>query len=255
MGKKQELTELEKLRNEHLPEIIAARLDAKPEHSYLGDAVLGAIDGSVTTFAVVAGVVGASLSSSVVIILGLANLFADGFSMAASNYQKSKSERQRTEKLRSIEATHIEHHPEGEKEEIRQIFERKGFEGPLLDEIVAVITKDKDRWINTMLTEELGVPLEAPEPMKAAWTTFLAFSIAGAIPLVPFLLALRFSVTNLFFWSALATAISFFLVGCMKGRVLSHSIFKSGVETLLTGGLAASLAYIVGWWLRSLVEA
>jgi VIT1/CCC1 family predicted Fe2+/Mn2+ transporter len=251
--KEKEISNWEKLKEEHSPESIAARLAEKPRHSYLGDAVLGAIDGSVTTFAVVAGVVGANLSSSVVIILGFANLLADGFSMAASNYQKSKSESQRIEKLRKVEAMHIDVHPEGEIEEIRQIFARKGFEGDVLDEIVTVITKDKDRWINTMLTEELGMQLDAPEPMKAGLITFFAFVAAGLVPLIPFFWTSNFLTQNLFLFSAFATALSFFLIGCMKGRVLGHSLMKSGLETLATGGCAAVLAYIVGRWLRSLV--
>ncbi|HJZ11195.1 MAG TPA: VIT1/CCC1 transporter family protein, partial [Acidobacteriota bacterium] len=190
IGGRNQLDDLSQLEKDHLPESIAMRLSAKPEHSYLGDAVLGAIDGSVTTFAVVSGVVGASLSTSVVIILGMANLVADGFSMAVSNYQKSKSDRQRIDKFRKIEAMHIQLHPDGEREEIRQIFARKGFEGAVLEEIVSVITRDQDRWIDTMLTEELGIQLESPEPIKAGVATFIAFAAAGFIPLVPYLLAL-----------------------------------------------------------------
>src|SRR5690242_13763923 len=145
---------LKQLVKEHTPHAIAQRLASATEHSYLGDFVLGAVDGTVTTFAVVAGVAGAGLGSSVAIILGLANLFADGFSMAAGNYLSTKAEREVVERVRKSEEAHIERHPAGEREEIRQIFAAKGFEGQLLDQIVETITQDRERWINTMLKEE-----------------------------------------------------------------------------------------------------
>jgi len=241
----------EALEKDHLPEVIADRLAAETEHSYLGDAVLGAIDGCVTTFAVVSGVIGANLSQKVVIILGMANLLADGFSMAVSNYQKSKSDRQRIEQFRKIEAQHIEEVPEGEREEIRQIFARKGFEGSILEEIVAVITRDREQWIDTMLIEELGMQLQSPAPLKSALATFIAFVIVGSIPILPFVLPLPLAPNNLFLLSAIATGIAFFLVGLLKGRALEQPALRSGMETLLVGCFAAALAYGVGAWLRS----
>ncbi len=245
----------EELEKDHLPETIADRLSATREHSYLGDAVLGAIDGCVTTFAVVSGVIGANLPHRVVVILGLANLIADGFSMGVSNYQKSKSDRQRVEQFRRIEAQHIEEIPEGEREEIRQIFARKGFEGPILEEIVSGITKDREQWIDTMLTEELGMQLNSPSPAKSALATFLAFVIVGLIPVLPFLLPLSLQPHGLFIMSAGATGVAFFLVGLLKGRQLEQPALRSGFETLLVGCFAASLAYGVGVWLRSFAEA
>ncbi|MCI0442643.1 VIT1/CCC1 transporter family protein [bacterium] len=245
----------EALEKAHLPEVIADRLAAKTEHSYLGDAVLGAIDGCVTTFAVVSGVIGANLSHKIVIILGLANLLADGFSMAVSNYQKSKSDRQRIEQFRKIEAQHIEDVPEGEREEIRQIFARKGFQGDILEEIVAVITRDREQWIDTMLIEELGLQLDSPLPIKSAIATFAAFVIVGSIPILPFVLPLSLGPNDLFAMSAIATGIAFFVVGLLKGRELEQPALRSGLETLVVGCLAAALAYGVGVWLRSFAEA
>ena len=113
------------LEHSRAPEAIARRLKAKPTHSYLRDFVYGAIDGIVTTFAVVAGVAGARLSTAIVVILGLANLVADGFSMAVGNFLATQAERQLKDKARAMEQKHIETVPEGEKEEIRQIFSGK----------------------------------------------------------------------------------------------------------------------------------
>ena len=164
---------------------IAARLADGPKASYLRDWVYGGIDGAVTTFAIVAGVVGADLSARVVLILGAANLLADGFSMAAGNYSGTKAEHDQIDHLRSIELRHIEEAPEGEREELRQIFALKGFEGQTLDRIVEVISSDRERWVKTMLTEEYGLPLEARSAGWAAASTFSAFVICGAVPLGP----------------------------------------------------------------------
>ena len=128
------------LEAEHTPTAIAERLQASTAHSYLRDFVFGAIDGTVTTFAVVAGTAGAGLPRGVAIILGIANLAADGFSMAVGNYLSTKVERQLIDKARRHEERHIAEVPEGEREEVRQIFAAKGFSGGVLEEIVRVIT-------------------------------------------------------------------------------------------------------------------
>jgi vacuolar iron transporter family protein len=101
------------LETEHLPQAIASRLAMHRRHGHLGDAVLGAVDGCVTTFAIVATAVGGGFSEIVVIVLGFANLLADGFSMAVSNYLGTKSEREEVERARQTERKHIETIPAG----------------------------------------------------------------------------------------------------------------------------------------------
>ena len=104
--------------HQHTPEAIRARLSESPSSPYLKEWVYGGIDGVVTTFAVVAGVVGAGLSPIVIVILGLANLVGDGFSMAAGCYSGTKTDSDNYERLRAIEISHIERYPEGEREEV-----------------------------------------------------------------------------------------------------------------------------------------
>src|SRR5204862_7986334 len=112
------------LAEQHPPAAIRRRLASGPAQSYLGDFVLGAVDGCVTTFAVVAGVAGAGLTQgpTIVIILGLANVLADGFSMAVGNFLGTKSDQQVVDRIRRTEEMHIDEVPEAEREEIRQIF-------------------------------------------------------------------------------------------------------------------------------------
>jgi VIT1/CCC1 family predicted Fe2+/Mn2+ transporter len=240
---------------EDTPGAVAARLAATNRQSYLGDFILGAIDGAVTTFAIIAGVAGAGLSAGVAIVLGLANVLADGFSMAAANFLKSRADRHLVDHARHIEERHIDEVPDVEREEIRQIFSAKGFDGDILERIVEVITHDRKRWIDTMITEEFGLQLDGPEPLKAALTTFAAFLSAGLIPILPLFLAGRLEVGAIYTLSASATALTFALIGIAKGRLLHQSLFRSAAETLFLGGSAAALAFFVGAWLRGWVGA
>ena len=98
--------------------------------------------------------------------------------MAVSNYQATKSQAERVEQARRLEELHITHVPEGEREEIRQIFLQKGFEGQVLDEVVDVITKDKKLWVDTMLTEELGLQIDGPASVSR-WPNNLSCLYAG----------------------------------------------------------------------------
>jgi VIT1/CCC1 family predicted Fe2+/Mn2+ transporter len=237
------------LEHEHHPESIQERITGEQDHSYLGDAILGAMDGGVTTFGVITGAVGGGFGSEVVVVLGFAKLIADGFSMAVSNYLNIKSNQDRIDDARKKEKAHIEQIPEGEKQEIRHIFAQKGFEGPILDRIVETITQDHDQWVDVMLSEELGLPVETPNPLGAAFSTFLAFIGVGIIPLFPFLLG-SLTISQALWISGLITGTAFLGIGIFKGYVLNQSMVRSGIQTLLTGIGAAALAYLVSAWLK-----
>ena len=228
--------------HDHHPEAIRERLAEDPATSYLRDWVYGGIDGSVTTFAIVSGVVGASLSPAIIVILGVANLIADGFSMAASNYSATRTEKQELETLRAVEERHIAQYPEGEREEVRQIYAKQGFEGEDLERMVGVITSDRNRWIDLMIAEEYGVSRHIRSAKKAAGATFAAFVICGIVPLLPFLLR----IPGAFAVSLTMTLFVFFGIGSLKSRVLTVTWWRAGLETLAAGTTAAALAYAVG---------
>jgi VIT1/CCC1 family predicted Fe2+/Mn2+ transporter len=236
------------LEHEHSAEAIAERISSV-KHNYIRDWIYGGIDGAVTTFAVVSSVAGAELSPLIVLILGFANLVADGFSMAASNFLGTRAEYEDYKRIREIEYRHIRLHPEGEREEVRQIYRDKGFEGEELEKAVQLITSDKDRWVQTMLTEEYGLPTEIRSAWKAALSTFTAFVACGLIPLVPYL----FGVRNSFYVSSALTGVTFFIIGSVKSRWSTASWLRSGLETFFVGALAAILAYGVGVLLKGTV--
>jgi VIT1/CCC1 family predicted Fe2+/Mn2+ transporter len=245
------LHRIDGMEHEHTPDAIRKRLARGPRRSYLRDAIYGGIDGAVTTFAAVAGVVGAQLSPGVVLVIGFANLVADGFSMAASNYLGTRAELDDFRRLEAIEKRHIEITPEGEEEEVRQIFEKKGFEGEDLRRIVELTVADRTRWVATMLAEEYGLPAEVRPPTRAAAATFGAFVTCGLVPLLPFLGA----TAHAFELSAALTAAVFFAIGAAKSIWSTKTWWRSGLATLAIGAVAAGLAYVVGILLRNLVRA
>jgi len=241
---------------EHTPEAIRERLAGGVSQGFLKDSIFGAIDGAVTTFAVVSSVAGAGLPSGIVIILGLANLLADGFSMASGNFLGTRAENQAARRTRREEEREIERHPEGEREEIRQIFATKGFEGQTLERIVETVTSNKKLWVEVMMQEEHGIHSTEPAPWKAALATFIAFLLIGAVPLAAYLVDFfdPGRIGNPFPPACVLTAISFALVGALKARVVGQRTLTGVVETLAVGALASGLAYAIGYLLRPFVE-
>jgi vacuolar iron transporter family protein len=236
------------LEHSHTRQAIHDRLARGPRSSYLGDWIYGGIDGAVTTFAIVAGVVGADLSAAVVLLLGFANLLADGFAMGAGNYSGTKAERDNYIRVLGIEQKHIALVPEGEQEEIRQIFAAKGFSGGDLERIVAVITSDRTLWAKTMAVEEYGLSPTLRSPIYAALSTFAAFITCGLVPFITYLWAGGLMAC------IAATSATFFAVGAIKSRWSPLPWRRSGLETLLIGMSAAAVAFAAEFGLRALFD-
>lgn len=219
---------------------------------YIGDLVYGANDGIITTFAVVAGATGASLSPTIIIILGFANLFADGISMGASNYLGKRSEQDFAHAQREKEDWEIDNLRELEVEEIRDIYKKKGFKGKDLERAVEIITSDREVWLDTMMKDELGIIVEAKDdPKKHGAATFAAFIIAGLFPLLPFLFP---SFPNTFLLSSLIGAATLFTVGALRTLITTVSWWRGGLEMLMVGSFAATIAYAVGALIEGVVK-
>ncbi len=225
------------------------------DKSYIPEFVYGGIDGAITTFAVVAGAAGANLSVSIVIILGMANLIADGFSMSVGNFFSTQAARDNYDRHRQTELWEIENLREKEIEEIREIYAAKGFTGNLLEEVVAVIISNKEVWADTMMREELFLIKDDKTPYKTAGVTFFSFLIIGVIPLLSYLAAPFFHSgdNRLFLISCAATGLALAIIGQLKSIVTGKSRLRGTLETVALGGLAALIAYYVGFVLEKIV--
>lgn len=245
-----EQTELRKKTLEHMN----GELHGSSLGPFIQDVVYGGNDGIVTTFAVVAGTVGADMPHYIVIILGIANLLADGTSMATGAYLSLKSERDQYHNIRKEELEEIEQIPEIEREEIVIALEQKGFTGDDLKRATDVIVSDKDVWADTMMLEEHGLTLESTEkPLLHGTMTFISFVIFGAIPLIPYVFGIersqRFTVA---IWSTLAALI---VLGLTRSIVTKERLFRGPIEIVSVGALGAIVAFGIGILLKDVVGA
>lgn len=248
--------DLEASESAHTAERIAA---AREEHgseraAYIGDMVYGGLDGIITTFAVVSGVAGAQLGGEIVLILGLANLLADGFSMATGAFLSLKSEQEYYQREWEREAWEVEHFPEGERFEMVEIYQDQGYTEQEANELVAIQSRRPRQWIRAMMVEELGLLEDARKPFLSGLATFMAFVLAGAVPLLVYLFDLVVSVPagNIFIASAVLSGLALFGLGAAKVLVTGTNTLRSGIETLLMGGLAGAVAYGVGSLLKGI---
>ena len=237
-----------------------SRNEALEEHQqaqgkYIRSLIYGGLDGIITTFAVVAGVAGASLSPAVVLILGFANLIADGLSMAIGAYlsTKAESEYNRAEKRREL--WEVEHYPEGEKREMVELYIEKGLAKEDAGKVTDILSKNKDAWVSVMMVEELGIVESDDSPLKNAMVTFVSFAVFGFVPLLAYVLSRMLPAlqTATFLISCVLTGLTLFTLGALKVRITTRNWLTSGLEMLIVGGLAAAAAYGIGLLISTIV--
>jgi VIT1/CCC1 family predicted Fe2+/Mn2+ transporter len=241
----------------HSPQRIAQA--AKEAHGgtgsqYIGEMVYGGLDGIITTFAVVSGVAGAQLGVNVVLILGLANLFADGFSMATGAYLSSKSEQEYYERELEREAWEVEHFPEGEKAELYEVYRTQGYPEEDAARMVEIKTRNPKLWVKAMMVEELGLLPDERNPLRNGLATLISFVVAGSVPLLVYLLGMFIAIpeTVSFPASLVLSGLALFGLGAAKVLVTQRNAIVSGLEMLIVGGLAAGVAYVVGALLKGI---
>lgn len=222
----------------------------------LPEVVYGSIDGIVTTFAVVSGSAGAELGIQVILILGLANLIADGLSMSIGSYLSVRAENDGYQKHLHAQKAAIEQQPEIQREILYDIFQQKGFEGEELARVVSGISAKPDIWLDTLMKDKLGMIPNPSSPIRAGLVTLIAFVVAGSIPLIVYILAYSAEMTYDPFWlSAFFSAIAFILIGYLKTFVTQSNWLRSISETLALGIIAASAAYFLGDVLEKILTA
>lgn len=233
----------------------AAENHNSAQGKYIKNVVYGGLDGTITTFAAVAGVAGAALKPEIVLIMGFANLVADGLSMAIGDYLSTKAEIAYSKAEREREAWEVEHYPEGEKLELIELYVAKGMDPKDAETVTEIISKNKKSWVDIMMVEELGIMHTDESPTKNALITFASFSFFGFLPLLAYII-LQFlpSLPSPFLIAASMTGLTLFSLGALKVKVTGQNWFLSGAEMFLVGGVAAASAYGVGAFLNMIIQ-
>jgi len=220
------------------------------QSSAVRDFVFGFGDGINTSLGIAAGVSGAEVSSSIIILAALVGMFTGAKAMAVQNYLAVKSQREILKSDIEREKWEIENLPEKEREEIEEIYKAKGFSGKELQMIVDKITSDKKVWLETMITEELKLNLDiVGNPLKSALRMFGAFLIGGILPITPFFFAEGWTPLVIAIGISLSTS---FAVGAVKSRMAKTSIIKGGLEMAGLGTGVALIGYGIGSELANL---
>lgn len=216
---------------------------------YIKSMVYGGLDGIITTFAVVSGVAGASLSLKIIIILGFSNLFADGFSMAVGDYLSSKSEKEYQTGITKQAERAIKHNYKKEVEQMARAYEEEGMSKEDAESIAATLAKYETPFVNQLTNQTYGNNHKEEEPIKNALVTFFSFFVFGLVPLLTYILStfIPFMLENAFLLASILTGTTLFTLGAVKSRITQSNWMRSGMEMLTVGGLAAVVAYLVGF--------
>lgn len=228
------------------------------DSGFLKAAVYGANDGIVTTFAVVAGVAGAGLSPSIVLILGVANMVADAISMGLGDFLGERSERKYRQHQYQIERWEIDNIPEEEEKEMVSYFENMGIKSADAKSLSSTICKYPEVATNFGFIDEMKVVPNFEDGLwKTGLITFLAFVAAGSLPLAPYFYEFfggQISLSQQFNFSIIATILALFFVGSLRTFITKGAWWKNGLEMLFIGSLAAISAYFLGAGVEQLIR-
>ena len=226
---------------------MTTRWPHKELHSNVGnllkEAVFGFNDGVVSTFAIVAGFTGGLAEQKMILLGALATLVAGAFSMGLGTYLGSKSEKEHYESELKREIYEIENLPHIERQEIRDIYEKKGFKGELLEKVTEQIASNRKVWLETMMQQELGFAQSPPKPGINGLTMSISFVAGSIIPTFPYFWGVNFAL------SLVLSAVGLLVAGTLKTRFTGKNIFLSALETLLIGAVAAVGTYTIGVFL------
>lgn len=218
--------------------------DPHRQNFALSDVILGGQDGLVNVLGVILGVAAATGDAYIVIVAGLAATFAESVSMGAVAYTSTLADADFYESEREREYRHIKEVPNLERQEIRELYADKGFEGELLERIVDTITANQDIWVAVMMAEEHQlIPTNRRNALRSALIVGLAAIIGSLIPLAPFVFL---PVTSGMIMSIIVAALVLFIVGAFKARMTIGHPGKSGLEMAIIGTVSALVGYAVG---------
>lgn len=223
---------------------------------HIKSAVYGGLDGIITTFATVTSVAGSGLPHSVILIIGLAHLVADGLSMGLGDMLSSQAEADLVNHERAREVWEFENYPEGEMDEMIELYEKKGISTEDAKLVVHTLAKYKEAFIDIMMVEELNLmPVDDDDsPLTGGIVTFVSFMAFGVIPLLSYLVnlipGLGMSPDTVFYASCVLTVITLFLLGAVKATFVGQQWWKSGTSMMINGTVAASCGWLIGYLLK-----
>jgi len=223
-----------------------------PAGDHIKSAVYGGLDGIITTFATVTSVAGSGLPHSVILILGLAHLVSDGLSMGMGDYLSSQAENQLVKRERAREEWEFENFPEGEIDEMIEIYEEKGISSEDARLVVNTLAKYKDAFVDIMMVDELQMlPVDEDESaVIGGFITFFSFMLFGIVPLLSYLVNLipgvNMSSDQALMGSSVLTIVTMFLLGAVKGTFVGQKWYHSGFWMALNGGVAAGSGWVIG---------
>jgi predicted membrane protein (TIGR00267 family) len=225
-----------------------ARQDPHVRTRALSDIILGGQDGLVNVLGVILGVAAATGVTQIVLVAGLAATFAESISMAAVAYTSKMAEADLYESERARERRHVDLVPALERDEIREMYRRKGFEGDLLERVVDTITADKEVWVAVMMSEEHKLaPISRRQALRSAFIVGVSALVGSLIPLAPFA---ALPVGAGMVASIAVAALCLFAAGVYKARITVGRTWKSGLEIAAIGILSALVGYAVGALLK-----
>lgn len=213
------------------------------EGSTIREVVFGANDGLVSNVALVAGVAGGTNDPRIIVLSGVAGLVAGAISMALGAYVSTKSEREFRDSEEARELWEVENMRELELAETRRIFRLKGITGPLLDEVVEVVSRDQEQWVKLMMTEELGFPDQPPRPALSAIVMGVAFGLAAFFPVAPYIFL---SGTGALITAIGLTGLALFAVGGWRASLSNGNVLRKGAEMVFLAGAAVAAAHFIG---------
>ena len=208
------------------------------------DIVIGMSDGLTVPFALAAGISGAGVGTAIVVTAGLAEIAAGSIAMGMGGYMAARTDTEHYDAERARETVETADGPEKEKAEIASIFSQYGLGDSQIKTIVETLSKDRNRWVDFMMRFELG--LDTPDPKRArvsAFTIAASYIVGGLIPLSPYMI---FKDINVALWSSvIITMLALFVFGYIKGKFTGLNPLRGGLQTILVGGLAAGVAFIL----------
>jgi len=212
------------------------------------DAVIGLSDGLTVPFALAAGLVNAVHNNDIIITAGFAEIVAGSIAMGLGGYLAGKTESDHYKAELVREYYEVDHFPEKEKEEVREVFASYGLSKHLQEEIANELACDKDKWVNFMMRFELG--LERPVKNRAgqsAATIAIAYILGGIIPLAAYIFT-ETPQSGLIYSSGI-TVICLGIFGWFKSKFTDQPPLQGALRVIFIGGLAAASAYFIAGFL------